>query len=128
MGVRRGGEKVGLHIKDKFFKNFERSIKRLKWVSGVSGYMEQPIVLYEYRSGRGICHPRTFLANFKGYLHIDGYSGYHNLPEDITVVGCWAHAKEKFDKVMKSLPKGKAKNSSAAQGLAYCSHLFKIEK
>ena len=28
---------------------------------------------------------------------------------------------------MKSLPKGKAKNSSAAQGLAYCNLLFKIE-
>ncbi len=29
---------------------------------------------------------------------------------------------------MKSLPKGKAKNSSAAQGLAYCNLLFKIEE
>ncbi len=29
---------------------------------------------------------------------------------------------------MKSLPKGKAKNSSAAQGLAYCTLLFEIEK
>ena len=28
---------------------------------------------------------------------------------------------------MKSLPKGKAKNSSAAQELAYCNLLFKIE-
>ena len=29
---------------------------------------------------------------------------------------------------MKSLPKGKAKNSSAAQGMAYCNLLFKIEE
>lgn len=29
---------------------------------------------------------------------------------------------------MKSLPKGKAKGSSAAQGLAYCTLLFEIEK
>ena len=28
---------------------------------------------------------------------------------------------------MKSLPKGKAKGSSAAQGLAYCNLLFKLE-
>lgn len=29
---------------------------------------------------------------------------------------------------MKSLPKGKSKNSLAAQGLAYCGFLFKIEE
>ena len=52
---------------------------------------------------------------------------YHKLSE-ITVVGCWAHARRKFDEAIKSLPKGKAKNSSAAQGLAYCNLLFKIEE
>ena len=44
------------------------------------------------------------------------------------MVGCWTHARRKFDEAMKSLPKGKAKNSSAAQGLAYCNLLFKIEE
>ncbi len=53
---------------------------------------------------------------------------YHSLPDEITVVGCWAHARRKFDEAMKSLPKGKAKNSSAAQGLAYCNLLFKMEE
>lgn len=43
-------------------------------------------------------------------------------------MGCWAHARSKFDEAMKSLPKGKAKSSSAAQGLAYCNLLFKIEE
>ena len=98
------------------------------WLYRTSGDTGQPIVLYEYQPGRGACHPKTFLAGFKGYLHADGYSGYHGLPEEITVVGCWAHARRKFDEAMKSLPKGKAKNSSAAQGLAYCNLLFKIEE
>ena len=44
------------------------------------------------------------------------------------MVGCWAHARRKFDEAMKSLPKGKAKGSSAAQGLAYCTLLFEIEQ
>ena len=44
------------------------------------------------------------------------------------MVGCWAHARRKFDEAIKSRPKGKAKNSSAAQGLAYCNLLFKIEE
>lgn len=93
-----------------------------------SGDTGRPIVLYEYQPGRGACYPEKFLAGFKGYLHTDGYAGYHGLPEDVTVVGCWAHARRKFDEAMKALPKGKAKNGSAAQGLAYCNLLFKIEK
>ena len=101
--------------------------KSYMWLYRTSGDTDKPIVLYEYQPGRGACYPEAFLAGFKGYLHTDGYAGYHSLPDSITVVGCWAHARRKFDEAMKSLPKGKAKNSSAAQGLAYCSHLFKIE-
>ncbi len=44
----------------------------------------------------------------------------HNLPEEITMVSGWAHARRKFDETMKSWFKGKAKGSSGAQGLAYC--------
>ena len=79
-------------------------------------------------SGRGAKHPKEFLTGFHGYLHTDGYAGYHSLPEGITVVGCWAHLRRKFDEAVKSLPKGKAKGSSASQGLAYCNLLFEIEQ
>lgn len=102
--------------------------KSYMWLYRTSGDTDQPIVLYEYQPGRGGIHPERFLEGFKGYLHTDGYAGYHNLPEGITVVGCWAHARRKFDEAMKSLPRGKAKGSSAAQGLAYCSLLFQIEE
>lgn len=97
------------------------------WLYRTSGDTDRPIVLYEYQPGRGACYPEKFLSGYKGYLHTDGYAGYHNLPEGVTVVGCWAHARRKFDEAMKSLPKGKAKTGSAAQGLAYCNLLFKIE-
>lgn len=97
------------------------------WLYRTSGDTDRPIALYEYQPGRGAKHPKEFLDGFTGYLHTDGYQAYHNLPEDITVVGCWAHARRKFDEAMKSLPKGKAKSSSAAQGLAYCDLLFKLE-
>lgn len=90
--------------------------------------MTSIIVLYEYQPGRGAKHPKEFLDGFRGYLHADGYAGYHSLPEEITVVGCWAHLRRKFDEAVKSLPKGKAKGSSAAQGLACCNMLFSIEK
>ena len=102
--------------------------KSYMWLYRTGGDTDRPIVLYEYQPDRKQENPQKFLTGFRGYLHTDGYSGYHNLPEDITVVGCWAHARRKFDEAMKSLPKGKAKNSSAAQGLAYCNLLFKIEE
>ena len=44
------------------------------------------------------------------------------------MVGCWAHAKRKFDEAVKFLTKGKAKGSSASQRLAYCNLLFEIEQ
>ena len=105
----------------------EPQSKSYMWLYRTSGDTDQPIVIYEYQPGRGAAHPKEFLEGFKGYLHTDGYAGYHNLPEEITVVGCWAHLWRKFDEAMKSLPKGKAKNSSAAQGLAYCTLLFGLE-
>ena len=98
------------------------------WLYRTSGDTDKPIVLYEYQPGRGAKHPKEFLTGYKGYLHTDGYQGYHSLPEGITVVGCWAHARRKFDEAVKSLPKGKAKGSSASQGLTYCNLLFGIEQ
>ena len=98
------------------------------WLYRTSGDTDKPIVLYEYQPGRGAKHPKEFLAGYKGYLHTDGYAGYHDLSKEITVVGCWAHARRKFDEAVKSLPKGKAKGSSASQGLAYCNLLFGIEQ
>lgn len=98
------------------------------WLYWTSGDAEHPVVLYEHQPNRSSYNPKSFLNGFTGYLHTDGYSGYHNLPENITVVGCWAHARRKFDEAVKALPKNKSKESSAAQGLAYCTRLFEIEK
>ena len=98
------------------------------WLYRTSGDTDKPVVLYEYQPGRGAKYPEAFLKDFKGYLHTDGYAVYHGLPEGITVVGCHAHLRRKFDEAIKSLPKGKAKGSNAYQGLAYCDLLFAIEK
>ena len=98
------------------------------WLYRTSGDTDKPIVMYEYQPGRGAKHPKEFLTGYKGYLHTDGYAGYHDLGKDITVVGCWAHLRRKFDEAVKSLPKGKVKGSSASQGLTYCNLLFGIEQ
>ena len=64
------------------------------WLYRTSGDTNKPIVLYEYQPGRGAKHPEAFLKGFKGYLHTDGYAGYHNLPEEITVVAAGARQKK----------------------------------
>lgn len=51
-----------------------------------SGREGPAIVLYEYQTTRASKHPCRFLSGFKGYLHVDGYAGYNNLP-DVTLVG-----------------------------------------
>ena len=88
------------------------------------GDTDKPIVLYEYQPGRGAKHPKAFPEGYKGYLQTDSYAGYHDLGEDVTLVGCWAHARRKFDEAVKSLPKGETTGSSAYQGFAYCNLCF----
>ena len=51
---------------------------------------EVPIILYEYQPTRSGDSPKNFLAGYKGYIHADGYAGYHKV-QDVTLVGCWAH-------------------------------------
>ena len=84
------------------------------WLYRTGGDAEHPIVLYEYQQNRKAENAEAFLKGFTGWLHADGYSGYHRLPENIRVVGCWAHLRRKFDE--------------ALEGLQYCNILFAIEK
>lgn len=86
------------------------------------------IVLYDYQETRGGHHPRNFLSGFRGYLHVDGYSGYHKVA-GVTLVGCWAHARRKFNEALKALPDGKQKAVvTAREGLDFCNRLFAIER
>lgn len=88
-----------------------------------------PIVLFEYQPTRAAEHPQAFLSGFSGHLHADGYAGYDNLP-GVTVAGCWAHARRKFDEAIKALPSSaRSAGPVAAQlGLDFCNQLFRIER
>ncbi len=98
------------------------------WLYRTSGEAKHQIVVYDYQPDRKYIHPEKFLKNFKGYLHTDGYEGYHKLPEDITVVGCLAHLRRKFFDALKTLPKENRPESLAARGVAYSDRLFHLEK
>ena len=102
--------------------------KSYMWLYRTGGDTCCPIVLYEYRPDRRAKHPKEFLKDFKGYLHADGYDGYHDLPDDIVIVGCWAHARRKWDEALKSMPEKDRANSNVLRGKLYCDRLFELER
>lgn len=49
--------------------------------------------------------------------------------KEVTLAGCWAHARRKYDEALKAALKARRNpHSVAAQGLAWCNQLFAIER
>jgi len=93
-----------------------------------TGRMGPAMILYDYQETRSGVHPQQFLTGFRGYLHADGYAGYHKV-EGVVLVGCWAHARRKFDEALKALPKSNASGAvTTKEGLEFCNRLFAIER
>lgn len=93
-----------------------------------TGREGSPIILYDYKTTRAGKHPARFLKNFKGYLHVDGYDGYNSV-SNITIVGCWSHARRYFSDAIKAMPNVDKENPTVAEeGLKFCNKLFSIEK
>ena len=91
------------------------------------------MVLFQYERTRGGYHPAEILGDeFRGYLTCDGYQAYHGLPEQITVTGCMAHARRRFDEALTPLKKGftkeQLKETTAYQAMARIGMLYKIEE
>jgi transposase len=93
-----------------------------------SGCSERKIVIYEYTETKGKEHPQRFLKDFKGHLHTDGEEGYQSLPDDIIIVGCWAHLRRYWENLLKTIPENKREGSDAERGVAYISQLFLFER
>jgi transposase len=84
------------------------------------GEVERPLLYYEYSSTRGGEVIKQMLEGFQGYMQTDGYSGYDALGErsGIVHVGCFAHARRKFDEALRGQGKNGKKKSGAKQSLA----------
>ena len=90
-----------------------------------------PTVIYEYQKTRAAVHPRTFLADYKGILCCDGYEAYHTLNSEITVCGCWAHARRHFSNAVKALKNDKNRRgelTTSQQALKMIADLFQQDK
>jgi len=98
---------------------------------------QHPLLYYAYaptRSGEVVRH---LLAGFEGFLQTDGYAGYDGFDETSGVVhvGCFAHARRKFDEALRGQGRRKGKQSKksprerlADQGFTRINALFKLER
>lgn len=96
---------------------------------------DHPMLYYAYAPSRSGAVARDLLAGFEGYLQTDGYSGYSGFDDEacgVVHVGCFAHARRKFDEALRGQQKNaqakKVKARLADQGLARISALFKLER
>ena len=97
---------------------------------------EHPLLYYEYAPTRSGEVAQRLLEGFEGFLHTDGYWGYDGFDDQpgVVHVGCFAHARRKFDEALrgqgKSSKKSKpgAKKSLARQGFDQINKLYEIER
>ena len=71
------------------------------YVSDTQGFPK--LTLYDYSPSRAGQYPQAFLQGYKGYLQADAFAGYDALyaKEPIIEVGCFAHARRKFEDIVK---------------------------
>ena len=77
--------------------------------------------------------PERLFAGFEGVLQTDGYEGYTAVgaQHGIVHVGCFAHARRKFDEALKGLPAAQRKGkpaSVALAGMGFFQRLYGIER
>lgn len=105
----------------------DASSKSYMWLYA-TGQFGRQIILYNYQASRASKHPKNFLSGFKGYLQTDGYPGYNDVG-DVTLIGCFAHARRGFTDALKALPENaEATSSTAREGVSFCNQLFSIER
>lgn len=87
---------------------------------------DRKVVLFDYQQTRQAQWPKQILKDFKGYLQTDGYKGYDWVDDhpDIIHLGCLAHARRPFAKLIK-LAKTTGKSH---QAVAYIKKLYLIEQ
>jgi len=110
--------------------NRKNTSKSYIWVFR-GGPVENPVVLFHYEPSRSGQVAHDFLDGYHGYVQTDGYQGYNILEDqpDITLMGCMAHVRRKFDEVVKANRKSGNKKTLAAEiALKYIRQLYALEK
>ena len=93
------------------------------------GPPDQTVILFDYDQTRSGKVPVRLLEGFRGILQTDGYEGYAAVTRgnDITWIGCLAHARRKFDEALKAQQK-KGRGGLAKQGFDFIQRLYRVER
>ncbi|UEO00456.1 IS66 family transposase [Acidiferrobacter thiooxydans] len=88
-----------------------------------------PIILFDYDPSRSQEVPLRLLEGFQGILQTDGYAGYYAAvrAQGLIHAGCLAHARRRFDEVIKSQGKHR-KKGLAEEALVQIQKLYAVEK
>ena len=81
------------------------------------------VMFYYDRGSRGGKVAREILGAYKGAVQCDGYDAYDQFEknENITVYGCWAHARRKFVDALNE------NNRLATEALCFIRKIYKVE-
>jgi len=88
---------------------------------------KQKIVLFDYDPSRSGKVAKRLLADYEGYLQVDGYAAYNGLETQrgLIRIGCNMHGRRKFFDANEGSLKGQG---LASQGLKFYKKLYDIEK
>src|SRR3954452_5992875 len=86
-----------------------------------------PAVVFPYAEDRKGEHPAAHLADFRGVLQVDGYSGFKRLladrpPGEIRLAFCWAHCRRRFYEIHQATG-----SPLAEEALRRIGELYKVE-
>ena len=96
------------------------------WAYARGAFDPQPGVVFDFCLGRGGKYPAEFLKGWSGTLVVDAYGGYDGVLslEGRSTAYCFAHARRKFDELIKTTPQASPVAAEAIQRIAW---LYKIE-
>jgi transposase len=99
------------------------SVKSYLW--GTVGDEAHPYDCFYFTSDRSRAGPDQFLSGYQGYLQSDSYICYELISEAsaaILKVGCWAHARRKFEELHVTAP-----SVATHTALGFFQRLYEIE-
>ena len=102
----------------------KRTHRAYIWAYATTRYAPVQGVVYDFQPSRSGQASRNFLADWRGHLVCDDYTGYKaGFATGMTEVGCWAHARRKFHELME-----RNQSPIAEKALTYIGTLYDIER